>query len=338
MVLRMVSAFLLCLLMMGCTTAVPSTPMLEPAEVVVAVTETAVSSTATPIPTPLNTAVPTPIYSTSDDDVIAVELGEPFALIWEQSAQLVGTNFRMDYYVEIEFECGTNEDCEVPLITTGRLDLFQGDEQIGWEPVEREIVSEPYLITLLRDYEGYDYDEHQFETVWIIHEPLKVEATREAHQENDASGSVWGQCQDGLFEMRAVQPSVPELYMMVVQQGDLQDEVEVVLERVDQPIVIALSATESVVWQLDIADGVQLEQVVLLGPTQQTAVGVDSELVLDLSNNGARYDILYNWKASSAAHETGFGHRWVYDVEEMTASKLTTFARCDRSFKFIIEN
>lgn len=131
-----------------------------------ACTPAAPPPTLTPIP-PTSAPTATPAASseppTPFQDIAEAQLGEPFTLIWGQTAVLPEAELEIFYEVDIEFECQEDHDCEVPLIWESYFHVTQAGEDLG--PFRRkypETTIGDYTITATDLYQGYDYKDHDF--------------------------------------------------------------------------------------------------------------------------------------------------------------------------------
>ncbi|RME86772.1 MAG: hypothetical protein D6770_11125 [Anaerolineae bacterium] len=151
--------FALALVLTACRTAVPATgtsslpDTAEPPE--------------TPTPSP---PTPTPNYAWSNAETFEVELGQAFGLRADQTASIPSEGLAILHIVNIEFKCPSDPQvsCEVPLIATDYFQVSQGGKILDTQPWEEEMVFGDYMLKTIAHYEGYDYENHNFEIVLTV--------------------------------------------------------------------------------------------------------------------------------------------------------------------------
>lgn len=85
----------------------------------------------------------------------------------------------------------------------------------------------------------------------------------------------------------------------VVGQDDVTDSARVVIEPGTTPLYVVLSSYESTIWRFEGAIG-RVRHVAMLGYGRQGATGIDADLVVDLTSDGATTPLWYDVESSEA--------------------------------------
>lgn len=111
-------------------------------------------------------------------------------------------------------------------------------------------------------------------------------------------------------------------------------QVDIRVERRDQPITLALSAYEPVQWNLSTAPGVKIEKIIINGYYDQSVVGAEGIPVEEYSyyQTGNMLGMThFNWGEASA---TANSQSLVAQLQNQTQIPLTSFQGCYRGTRF----
>ena len=291
---------------------------------------------ATPLPTALE-PTPTPSYLFIDQRIYDVALGQLFALRWDQSAIIPAENLTIVHTTEIEFECPADAECEVPLIAADYFEINIAGQSYGLQPWQPEMVVGDYLISTAKFYEGYDYDDHQFEIVLSVESQAELMAVQETVTAESNFEGVSSNCGMTLYQFENRAFSVPEVHMVAIREAAL-GHVDVYVQRSAAPLVIILSAYESTEWQIHRDEGVLLEKIILNGYHPQTLIDAHSTKILDHSGFEKHIvEYVYTWDTSYLGYIHELAPAWVYQIEAVAGSALSTFSGCYQASAFTLK-
>ena len=137
-----------------------------------------------------------------------------------------------------------------------------------------------------------------------------------------------GDCED--LSTHVEGPAVTELHVFGVYGSDQGAPIVVEIDRVGVPLVVALVAYDPVVWTLELADGVALEQVVLAGYNDQVVSGYGDAFVTD--GSGLSYCAM-QWPGDAEC-ETQTFIDWAAMV---SGAEFVSFAGCYAPSSFSLE-
>ncbi len=280
---------------------------------------------------------PTPNYLYSEAGSFQVELGQVFALRWDQSAQVVSENLTIIHSTDIEFECPADAVCEVPLIAADYFEVIKDGESSGLQPWQPEMVIGDYLITTAKFYEGYDYHEHQFEIVLSIERQEAVISAQQTKVAEFDIGGVSSDCGMTLYQFENREWVSTEVHMLAVRETPL-GQVDVYLERSTTPMVLVLSAYEPTQWQIHLEEGVALGKVILNGYNPHTILGAEGISIIDHSGSEKNIvESVYTWDTSFLGYKNDLAPDWVYRIEAIAGAPLSTFTGCYRASEFSLK-
>lgn len=295
-----------------------------------------ISQEATSSPIPLEPP-PTPRYLFSDQNLYPVELGQLFALRRDQSAIIASDNLTIVHTTDIEFECPADAECEVPLIAADYFEVIIAGESYGLQPWQPEMVIGDYLISTAKFYEGYDYNDHQFEIVLSVERLSEIISVQETKIAEFNFEGVRSNCGMTMYKFENRAWRIPEVHMLGIRQAAL-GHVDVYVQRSAAPLIIILSAYESTEWQIHRDDDVLIEKIILNGYHSQTLVGAGDIKVLDHSgpeNHFVQY--VYTWDTSYLGYINSLAPEWVYRIEAVAGVPLSTFTGCYQASEFTIQ-
>ena len=297
---------------------------------------------APPTPTPTAPPTPTPYYTQSDAERFTAELGQLFALRWNQAVEIPAEQLVITHTVEIEFECPDMDaaelSCEVPLIATDYFTLEQNGQLLGiasWEPV---MGMGDYTLYTTQLYDGYDYRKHEFEIVLSVEKTADGIATQQTRAANPALAAVSAKCQASQYI--AGQPGVPEVHVLsVAESARYDDAVDVYVERTAAPLILILSSQKSTKWQIHPAEGVAISAIILNGPEPQTISGAGEIPVTDLSSAGSFISgAPLAWEITETIYRQGVAPRWIYEMEKLAGAPLASFTGCEKVWEFAVRD
>jgi hypothetical protein len=123
----------------------------------------------------------------------------------------------------------------------------------------------------------------------------------------------------------------PELHIFGVYQGQ-GGAVTVTIDRVGIPLIVVLSSYEPVQWTLELAPGVDLDEVILNGYEEQAVMGQGAATVTDKSGIGSYLSACaYFWPDNNEGCETQL---LVTNAEALTGADLASFTGCYEGVSF----
>lgn len=295
------------------------------------VTESTVAQSPTPSPTV--TPTPTPSnYLSSENSIFQAELGQLFALRWDQSVEILAENLIITHIADIEFECPAGAECEVPLIATDYFEITRSGDALWYGPWQPEIEFDQYVISTASRYNSYDYHQHQFELILMVGRRDVAQAAQQTKVANTTSAQIELDCAFETSRYRAEVRDGPEVHMLGL-YNSRDGSVALRIERQDVPMILVLSAFESTDWLIQINEGVLLEKIYLNNVATHSLSGAAGVEIVDLGN----FPTVYAWSATQLGYENGFAPTWVYQLEDTIGWPLTTFTGCQRAAKYVLK-
>lgn len=143
-----------------------------------------------------------------------------------------------------------------------------------------------------------------------------------------------GVCSDGAPELYAEAQPAPELVVFGVYEP-ADAPITVTIDRQGVALVVVLSSYEAASWTLDLAAGVELQEVVLNGYEQQTVDGQGDALVTDRSGPNVHLaSCAYSWPGEPGGCDTA---TLVVQAEATTGAALASFVGCYRGLSFSLQ-
>ncbi len=134
-----------------------------------------------------------------------------------------------------------------------------------------------------------------------------------------------------------------ELHVVGVYEGkgnagfrsDAQGVVDVLVHERPKPVVLFLSAYESMLWRIEIEPGAQVARVITQGYGDQAVSGVPAEVPVEHRGPGETCAYAYGWEVE---HNTGGGgyHLMIATARDLTGLTETSFQGCYNGDRFEI--